>query len=336
MTTANTEAVWSELERGRARDAFRQWKRDIATARASGRRVPAETRLRKAKRVARDAARTLGARAAPRDVAQLARRMVRELEDEWRRGEWSGVAFKRAVRPTDDTPKARAKLGESERQFLTAESAFLRARSPADKRAALRQMERAVRAMHRYATDAGSTTSPAINERLDRHRAALRLELHQDKQRRTRERALALALARFDSAADKFDRTPTPANQNKMASALSDAIRNGQCKHRDVHAREVRLARASEYLACATGKGPTRKRQQAPTFRAKLTPADIKALPSSAFGLVRSRAYPIPTPTHAKREKERACKDYDRGVITSRQLSTVNRRADAIIGRARR
>lgn len=69
---------------------------------------------------------------------------------------------------------------------------------------------------------------------------------------------------------------------------------------------------------------------------ARLTAAQRRRLPRSAFGLPRKRAYPVENRRHAANAKARARQQYARGNLSRRELADVDRRADRVLYGRRR
>jgi hypothetical protein len=63
----------------------------------------------------------------------------------------------------------------------------------------------------------------------------------------------------------------------------------------------------------------------------KLSARERKALPGSAFGLPKSREYPMPDSSHASNAKARAKTELDRGNISRAQYRRIVRKADRIL-----
>jgi hypothetical protein len=56
------------------------------------------------------------------------------------------------------------------------------------------------------------------------------------------------------------------------------------------------------------------------------------ALPDSAFGLPETRAYPMPDKTHARNAKARAAEEFNRGMLSARDRTPIDEKADRILG----
>jgi hypothetical protein len=69
---------------------------------------------------------------------------------------------------------------------------------------------------------------------------------------------------------------------------------------------------------------------------AKLTAAKRKRIPSSEFGLSQMRKYPMPDATHARVAKSYASKEYDEGRLSASQKATIDRKANAKLGKRTR
>ena len=65
---------------------------------------------------------------------------------------------------------------------------------------------------------------------------------------------------------------------------------------------------------------------------AKLTTAARKKIPASQFALPGGR-YPIPDRSHAANAKARATQMYNKGKLSGGQKATIDRKADAMLGR---
>lgn len=69
---------------------------------------------------------------------------------------------------------------------------------------------------------------------------------------------------------------------------------------------------------------------------AKLTARRRKALPDSKFGLPEQKAYPIDTAARARNAKARAAQQLKAGNLSRAEKAKIDRRADAVIKKARR
>lgn len=66
---------------------------------------------------------------------------------------------------------------------------------------------------------------------------------------------------------------------------------------------------------------------------AKLTMKSRKALPPSAFGLPKERAYPVDTAGRAANAKARAAQQVDKGNLSGKQYAGIIRKADKKLGK---
>lgn len=64
---------------------------------------------------------------------------------------------------------------------------------------------------------------------------------------------------------------------------------------------------------------------------AKLTTAQRKALPKSAFGLPAKRAYPMPDASHAKNAKARASQAVNAGRMSKATEKRIDAKANTIL-----
>lgn len=65
---------------------------------------------------------------------------------------------------------------------------------------------------------------------------------------------------------------------------------------------------------------------------AKLTSKARKGLPTSEFALPGERKYPVDTKNRARNAKARASEQYNKGNISASQKSTIDRKADRVLG----
>ena len=65
----------------------------------------------------------------------------------------------------------------------------------------------------------------------------------------------------------------------------------------------------------------------------ELAAAARNALPDSAFGLPKQRAYPMPDAAHARNAKARAAEEFNAGKLTAAERDQIDRKADSILGR---
>ena len=69
---------------------------------------------------------------------------------------------------------------------------------------------------------------------------------------------------------------------------------------------------------------------------AKLKAATRNKLPSSEFGLPKSRKYPVNDPAHARAAKAYASKEEHAGKLSPSQKATIDRKADAKLGKGKK
>jgi hypothetical protein len=65
----------------------------------------------------------------------------------------------------------------------------------------------------------------------------------------------------------------------------------------------------------------------------KLSTAARKAVPTSEFGLPRSRKYPMPDKSHAANAKARATQMVERGKLSSSAAAKIRAKADRMLGK---
>lgn len=66
---------------------------------------------------------------------------------------------------------------------------------------------------------------------------------------------------------------------------------------------------------------------------AKLTTAKRKNLKKSTFGMPGERKYPMPDRSHAANAKARAQQQYNKGSLSKSSLSTIDAKANKILGK---
>ena len=64
----------------------------------------------------------------------------------------------------------------------------------------------------------------------------------------------------------------------------------------------------------------------------QLTKEARDALPDSAFGLPKIRAYPMPDVAHARNAKARAAEEFNLGNLTATERAYIDAKADKILG----
>lgn len=65
----------------------------------------------------------------------------------------------------------------------------------------------------------------------------------------------------------------------------------------------------------------------------KLNAAARKKIPTAKFGLQKTRQYPVEDKSHATNAKARASQQYNAGRLSASQKSTIDRKADAVLGK---
>lgn len=64
-----------------------------------------------------------------------------------------------------------------------------------------------------------------------------------------------------------------------------------------------------------------------------LTAAQRRNLPTSAFGLAKSRAYPMPDRSHAANAKARATQMVEKGKLSPEEAAKIRAKANRVLGK---